>query len=432
MKSSILLIDFCRIKDKYGFLSDFSQGIEPDKLVVVDGFYGAKDGLSEAAQKSIHFIKPPKAIYRSSRFRRFYDSRLNRPDPTCRHHVKDLVPRMCSLAYEANKKLGEDAALYNLQSAFEYCQSVLKQMEPSQIILWNQFHPLSTVALRAAKMANIPVGFIEYGLLPGTLNFDYLGQMGQSAVSRFPERFNDLPVSSGEIEKAEIALSEIRSRGTNRRKQAALGELKQEIKEKAQERPIILLAGHNDHASGIVPYDDTAREWHSPIFGSSADTANYLAHIAEKNNWLMIYKPHPFAARTQNVKDTDHLITIGDVDINSCIDLANCVVTVLSQVSYVSLIRKKPLVMLGYNQLRGKGAHYQVEREEQIESAIASALKHGLTAEQQAAWVRHVALLLKYYLYQYEGHSGALSYASAPQKLAGNILHSETCTDPWI
>lgn len=53
-------------------------------------------------------------------------------------------------------------------------------------------------------------------------------------------------------------------------------------------------------------------------------------------------------------------IIANNVDINKLIDLATVCVTILSQAAYVALIREKPVVMLGYNQLKEKAVRMNV------------------------------------------------------------------------
>ena len=57
--------------------------------------------------------------------------------------------------------------------------------------------------------------------------------------------------------------------------------------------PVIFLAGQNDYASGIWPNNFIRKKIHSPFYKSTLDSANHLVSLAEKNNWHIIFKPHP-------------------------------------------------------------------------------------------------------------------------------------------
>ena len=86
-------------------------------------------------------------------------------------------------------------------------------------------------------------------------------------------------------------------------------------------------------------------------------------------------------------------------DINDVIDFSDVTITILSSTAYVALIRKKPVVMLGYNQLRRKDCTYEAFTKDNIDFAISSAINEGFSQKQQDAFTKHIAQLLKYYLY---------------------------------
>ena len=99
-------------------------------------------------------------------------------------------------------------------------------------------------------------------------------------------------------------------------------------------------------------HKDITKKFHSPIFRTSLDALQYLRLITIKNNWNLIYKPHPImcALKQSESKITKNIDIITDVDINSAIDFSDLVITILSQGAYISLIRNKPVLMLGYTQ----------------------------------------------------------------------------------
>jgi len=418
----ILFIDYCRIPDKYAFLSAFGGALTRHPLYVADGYRGRKKGRLRNGRKSTGFIKVPQTLYRTPLQALF----INKATPTgpfgeC---FDELTDHLAELLRERMETGSTNQAAHNLVAAFDFTAKLITQLNPVLMIIWNQFHPLSIAAQSAARQSGVKTAFIEYGLLPGTLNFDFLGQMGESAIARYPQDFNALRIEEQDIRQAGRLVRQLKQSGANRRKQPGLGQLGETLRQRANGKRIILFAGHNDHASGVIPYDDRARQFHSPFFRSSAEAISALEKIARDNDWFLIYKPHPFASRAQKVNGNECLAVIDNVDINDCIDLADCVVTVLSQVSYVSLIRNKPLVMLGYNQLYGKDCHYQAEVPEEVYSSVRSALSKGFTQSQKAAWHQHVARLMKHYLYRYDGDAPPLTATREPAQLAEIVSHA--------
>ncbi|UTY46684.1 capsular polysaccharide export protein, LipB/KpsS family [Sinorhizobium fredii] len=424
----IMLVDFCGVRDKYDLLAELASEIAPRPLVVVDGLRNRTNELTPIRGGEFTHIAAPSQIFRSSAW-----SKLTNPfrryllpqddDLVC------LASQLTAMRQERDSGARHEDAIESLKSTSEFTDSCLRKYRPDLIIIWNQFHPLSRAAQVAARRREVRVAFMEYGLLPGTLNFDLHGQMGESDIVQKASEFQALQLDFDDVHKANSVLAALRWQQTNRRTQTPLGTAGRRLIEKANGRPIVLFAGHNDHASGTTPYDDRARRFHSPVFESSRQAADYLATIARENEWFLVYKPHPFAVRAQRFNEGDHVTLLADYDINSCIDLADCVVTTVSQASYVALLRRKPLVMIGYNQLRGSGCHYQVESRQEVRSVLKSAIANGFTTGQQTAWSIHVARLLKYYLYSFAGHAPRLEAARSPTQLAKTI-HDALLTAP--
>ena len=106
-----------------------------------------------------------------------------------------------------------------------------------------------------------------------------------------------------------------------------------------------------------------------------------------------------YVRRNEKTQLPPEVLFIEYADINELIDIADVVVTILSTTNYNALTRYKPVVMLGYNQTRGKGCTYEAFEKEEIEDTIKEALEKGFTKEQQDAFLKHIAQCLKYYLY---------------------------------
>ena len=89
----------------------------------------------------------------------------------------------------------------------------------------------------------------------------------------------------------------------------------------------------------------------------------------------------------------------------------------VSGVSYISLIRGKPLVELAYTPLKSKGCCYEPDSEADIEFKIKKALKDGYTTEQEKAFIRHVAQVNKYYYFDDLG-SRAIRYGGSIEEIS--------------
>ncbi len=280
--------------------------------------------------------------------------------------------------------------------------ALLSKINVTGVNIWNEFRFNHYLLAEMCRERGIGVSFMEFGSLPGTLVFDRRGQMGESAPAVDYEEFRQLGVTEEELARAEEVVAWLKASGLNRNKQPSEEmEEKEELKRLRPDRPVVLFAGQWDMASGMIPYTEDARKYHSPVFGSSLEALLALAKLAEKHDWNLIFKPHPSVQEEYDPAALpDNVILVKKYNINELIDLSDVVATILSSTAYVSLIRDRATVMLGYNQLRSKGCTYDAFRPEDVEKALTAAVEQGYTAEQRAAFIRHVAQMSKYYLYQ--------------------------------
>ena len=299
------------------------------------------------------------------------------------------------------KSMTQSYARFMVWSYDRLYRTVIDCYKPEAIIIWCKFPMLHQVCNHVCLQKGVTPLFIEFGSLPGTYALDPEGQMGESPTARNYEHFRTLPVTDEEIAQAEKVIEFLRASALNRNAANASTVELDELKTKLDpSKPIVMLAGQSDFDSGILPYDETAKANHSPMFADSAEAALHLAEVAEKMGFNFIFKPHPAmvaAMRKRKWPENLHLVT--NTDINKIIDLSDLVVSIVSQTGYMSTIRGKATLTLGYNQLRGKGATYEAYTLEAIPGAITAALQDGQTEEMKQHFIRHAAQMLRYNLY---------------------------------
>lgn len=281
-----------------------------------------------------------------------------------------------------------------------YARAIIEILDPKLIVLEGSFQSHHVILRNLCCTRKIPVCFTHPGILPGTFPFDIDGEMGASLPAIYYKEFQQLPINNGELVEASKVWKYMYENSLNRRPQPTII-LKQKLSEKINSNwPIVFYAGVNDSASHMVPYTDESKIFHSPFFSSSTEAATFLALLCAQNHWNLLYKPHPYYIKLEQIKQLpSNTIFIERGNINELIDISDVTVTILSATSYNALIRYKPVVMLGYTQLRGKGCTYEAFEENKIEHAIKDALDNGFTQEQQEAFLLHMAQCLKYYLY---------------------------------
>ncbi|MEM6603494.1 MAG: hypothetical protein AAF621_05545 [Pseudomonadota bacterium] len=398
-EDSILVFDYCGVQDIYTVCDELAEELLPLKLNFVSALMTRWKPGREVKVNTMNLIKPPMEVWYQADEK--LDPLVNGEECESLKQLQDLVHIFKLSLLHKRPSVDTNLIRNQMLTCFYFSVMTLRVTMPKLVIIWNQFHALSQVAVEACKFCNIPYSFFEYGVLPGTLNFDFKGQMGESVVATDSQRFQSLPITSSDLSAAKSTLSYLKMSGINRKNLPEVSNLRDLVASKAEGRKVILYAGQNDPASGVIPYTEKVRTEHSPIFEQTQDAAEFLISEAEKHNWFILYKPHPHYNRQLNIADGSNHMMVTQYNINECIDVSDVVTTIFSQTSFVSLIRETPVVMMGYNHLRNSGAIYQAERVDDIVQHINIALDQGFTEVQRNAFEEHVARLLRYYLYRY-------------------------------
>jgi len=315
----------------------------------------------------------------------------------------------------------------DMQQGYEYLfchyavffiEAVLQQFHPKEVVVWNAFHAFHHIICNLCEKYQVKIIYMEFGNIPGTIFMEKVGQMGESLPARYPETFLQIQVTKEELCKAARIRDHLRNTGLNRNTQPEES-IEEDMNRKIKKgRPVIFYAGQNDFESGLQPYNENARQFHSPVFKSSLEAAIALAGICDKNDWNFIYKPHPIMDMFSEKKDRilpKSAIVIYKANINELIDFSDVTITILSTVCYTSLIRGKATLMLGYTQLKDKGCTYQAFQMNQIESTLKLALRSGFTQTQETAFIKHISQLLKYNSY-YDLKERDLIYGKSLEK----------------
>lgn len=336
---------------------------------------------------------------------------------------KYIREAVCNLEMR-HKSLGEGYGIAWGYFAYAYISLLLKGLKPQKVVLWNEFYAFHHIFRGICVEKRIPVHYIEFGCLPGTICIEGKGQQGESYPATRYRQFRTKKVSSGELQSAKQVLDFLKQTGLNRNKQPLqkIGDVP--LRHFKQGKKTILYMGQNDFESGICPYTKRTKKFHSPSFHTSLEALEFLRRLTIKNDWNLIYKPHPImvALNHSGMEFAQKIDIVTDIDINSMIDGADLVVTIFSQSAYIALIRRKPVLMLGYTQLRGKGCTYEAFSIGEIESQIHMALENGFTKEQQDSFVCHTTQLLKYYLYD-DGVERALRFGKRVENI-GSVTYN--------
>ena len=308
----------------------------------------------------------------------------------CKKH--NLIAEASSLNYIFANDLGDNYPEAWTCYVYKYLNVLLDKIRPKEVVMWNEFIPMHKILYKVCRSRGIPFRFIEYGAIPGTYCIEKNGQIGESDLSRLSTRYTKKLLGNN-YDDVESLLNYLYETGLNRYKQEDY-DWQLLLKNYDKNRKTVIFWGQNDEESGIQPYTKNSKRSHSRFFDTSLSAAVYVRTICIRNNWNFIYKPHPSWVKRWGVPEIDaDVITRGNC--NRIVDFADVNITISSQISYISLIREKPIVMLGKNTLSKKKIAYESSLKIGIEHQIRQAIKYGLTKLQKKNFEYHCAYLLQ-------------------------------------
>lgn len=410
-KKKILACGHIYYSNRIKYLYDATKDIEGTELIILcengDITYSRMERdqipyLSSNEKRKIKFFIVPDIFIKDS-FHEFQNVDVNwkrRLHIYTTAYLREAAKNLKKRHWNMGKGYPENF----VYEAERYINGMLDVLNPEIVIIWNQFHAFHHIMGAICKRRGIQIIYYEFGSLPGTYALERLGQMGESYPAQYSQEFKNLPVTKEELQQAEKVWEFLKTSKLNRKEQPVNDDLNILKKRLKPGRPIIFFAGQNDYEAGICPYTSNTKKNHSPIFESSDEAAIELASICKKNDWNFVYKRHPLVSKFVpiekiSVKMPDNILMFDNLDISTIIETADVTVTILSQVGYVSTILKRPTIMLGYMQLKGKGCTYEVFEKRNVESTIRQALQEGFTKDQESAFIKHIAQLNKYYLF---------------------------------
>ena len=304
--------------------------------------------------------------------------------------------------------------------ADRYIRKLLEKTAPDCVLIWNKFYAFHMILGYLCEEYGIRKKYMEFGCVPGTFVIEEKGQQGESFPGRYPHAFAVLPVTGKDKITAESVIEYIFRNGLNRNPQPPRGRLFGVLQNMKPNRPVITYMGQNDYESGLYPYTEKTRKYHSPIFKSSLEALEFLRLLCIKNGWNLFYKPHPIIEQQQPAREKEEgVFVLEHMNIEEVIDYSDLIITILSQSAYIALFRQKPVVMLGYTQLKRSGCVYEAFSRRAIESAIKEALKKGFSEKQRKKFLCHVARELKYYLWD-DGRHPEFPYGKKYKK--GDVI----------
>jgi len=262
------------------------------------------------------------------------------------------------------EKESKDEIQRRLHLWFTEAVVILKIIQPDVVIVWNGLLSKYAVYAMAAKQLHIPIYYAEKGMLP---NSWYVDPKGINALSTIAEKIIDFEIAKSDIDNWKLKFNKINEEGDSAWEQPERKEInviKKDLGTNANQK-IVFFPGQVDSDSNIVLFSEN--------FRNCLEALKWLVEGLPREEYFILAKPHPKGG----LSEEDFKKIIGDkgralpeINVIDAIELADCIVSINSTVTFEAAIRAKPVLLLGRGVLSnkdfvskyepGKNAHLQV------------------------------------------------------------------------
>ena len=284
-------------------------------------------------------------------------------------------PNLISIDAEFNEDKEIDFSLYEkgLKKCSAFAHWIAKEVKPAISLLWSGTVPQSIIFKQVFSEYFIPTFYIERGLLAESLMIDESGNGALSSLKLHVDLNNN---SSTYRQQYEILKNYYLEHKIDKHEQPNYVNAEDFIQEKKiSGRKIILFVGQWDVASGVNSQYDYQSMLNSPYFKNTEDAFRELVKIIqEKNNLVLIFKPHPFDQNNYEILNSEKIIVDKKLNIRTLLEAADIISVMSSTVQYEALFYEKPIVLLANSFLSGHNIAYSILHRLQLESVLDEAL----------------------------------------------------------
>ncbi len=287
------------------------------------------------------------------------------------------------------------------ESIYYYYREIINLLEPKGIAIWGGWQREAYILKHFAEKNNIPYVFMEHGWVPGTIQFDKGGIAGQSEYVRNPDVMEKMStfVSHEEVRRICKFVTNLKLDTSS----CDESETEEKIFDSIDDnKKTIFLVGMDDYSMAMNPTSDYWKQYVSNVVDSTQQAFELLEEECIKNNWNLIYKPHPSRGNL-NDQTTDEqkqqAYIFYEMSVDRLIEKAHVVVSISSAVEYKALMYGKPLVQIGRSSLTGRKCSYEIVSKEDVGTKVKEAINLGMTKLQKENFEVFIAKLLDNYLW---------------------------------
>jgi hypothetical protein len=263
-----------------------------------------------------------------------------------------------------------------------FYKELLAIVKPSHILIGTDIKPEWRVLYYLAKKNKIQCLFWEYGWIPGTIMFELDGSAGRSRIAKDALYYKRLS-NNYDLKKLQVIKRYILETGIDTGEFLHTQNDKNELKKINPNCKTIFLIG-----AGIEREVKSSsyfwKENISSIYGSMNEILEDLDKICKKNNYNLIFKPHPGISNISSLKEAySDVIWIENMSVDEIIKIADVAVTLYSAVDCKVLLYEKPLIQVGHSILDNAGCSYVLKNRGEIIETTIKAINNGLLENQK-------------------------------------------------
>ncbi len=287
------------------------------------------------------------------------------------------------------------------ESIYLYYREIVNLLEPKAIVIWGGWQREAYILKHLAEIRNIPYGFMEHGWIPGTLQFDKGGIAGQSEYVRNSLLMKE-KVTTVSREKVREVLKYVTDTKLDTGNFEGF-ETEEELLDSIDlTKKTIFLVGMDDFNMSINPSSDYWKNYVSHVVDSTQHAFELLDAECSKNNWNLVYKPHPCRDNLNDrttAEQRERAYAFYKMPVDRLIEKADVIVSLSSAVEYKALMYGKALVQIGTSSLSGQGCTYEIDSIEDVGIKLTDAVNKGMTETQKDNFEIFIAKLLDNYLW---------------------------------
>jgi hypothetical protein len=295
------------------------------------------------------------------------------------------------------------------------------------VLLNHQFSGYHMIARQICEELSISFAYWHPGFLPGTMSFDYTGQLAESELHK------ELLKDGLERRPEWIQLGREYIERTNSEHYARPGKSNtsdsatlQAVKSKRTYSKVILIAGSNDYRTGVMPRSYEKSNLHSMHYKSSDQLFKDVVSEASEGTYV-IYKPHPnlYPNRSGFEETSNCSMIVFDVTIRDLLKAVDLSISICSSSAYEAQIAGVPAIVVGNLPGINLGFFCAVNGKKR---ALSVAMSHSRTEaelrEQRHLFFNFVGYCLFEYFFQH-GESGCpLAKRGLNEAIRGLIANS--------